>query len=207
MYDRRIPRGVTHIVGVDEAGRGPLAGPVAIGAVAVSVFDFEEIFSGTFSGVKESKQLSSLRREEWFTCLRRATRGGALLYSSSFGSARGIDRFGIVPTTARALARAVADLSLDPSRTLVLLDGGLKAPEHFPHQQTIIRGDESVSLIALASIVAKVLRDRAMVRCAKKYPEYGFERHKGYGTAFHYAQIEKYGVSPAHRKSFLRGVV
>lgn len=200
----QIPRNVTHIIGIDEAGRGPLAGPVAVGAVAVPVKIVRHVVSGKFGGVKESKQLTSAAREAWLSTLVEARSAGYLDFRCAFSSERVIDRTGIVSATARALARAITELSLNPSRVLVLLDGGLKAPGHFGNQKTIIRGDESEALIALASIVAKVHRDRKMIRYAARYPEYGFERHKGYGTAFHFECIAQYGLTPIHRASFLK---
>jgi len=118
-------------------------------------------------------------------------------------SERLIDRNGMGWALRTAVARVLAKLSLPLNETSILLDGGLKAPANYINQKTIIRGDEKEWLIALASIIAKVKRDRFLVRLARKYPEYGFERHKGYGTKAHYEAIKRYGLCQIHRKSFL----
>jgi len=199
-----VPKGVTHIVGIDEAGRGPLAGPVAVGSVVVPVRLLHGIIVSMFADVKESKQLSSAQREIWLKKLLTEKKNGMLDYRCAFSSERIIDREGIVFAIRKAITRTLSGLSVDPNSTLILLDGGLKAPAYFPFQKTIIRGDETEMLIALASIVAKVTRDRKMVRLAKRYPEYGFDRHKGYGTRLHFERIAQNDLCPLHRTSFLK---
>lgn len=187
-----------YLIGIDEAGRGPLAGPVAVGAVMVPPgFDW-----GSVGGARDSKQLSYKQREDLYATITRLERAQELSYAVSFSSATIIDRHGITYAIKRALHRSVMRLSAFPARTSVLLDGGLRAPKCFSMQATIIRGDETEPIISLASIVAKVERDRLMVRRGDEYPEYGFEIHKGYGTLAHRRAIRVHGFSPLHRKTF-----
>ena len=186
-----------YIIGIDEVARGPLAGPVAVGAMLVT-----PRIRRQFRNIKESKQLSPAQREEWCERIRRSS-GPELRFAVSFVSAGVIDAKGIQHAIRLALKRSIEKLEVDPSECLVLLDGGLRAPEEFTEQKTIIRGDANETVIAMASVVAKVSRDRLMVRLSKKYPAYGFARHKGYGTRAHYDAIRKHGVSPEHRRSFL----
>jgi ribonuclease HII len=183
-------------VGIDEVGRGPLAGPVAVCALAASTAMIKK-----FADIKESKQLSRSAREEWYECLCRA-RGPELLFATSFVSGSVIDKRGINRAIRCALTRSLAKLSLDPNSVEVLLDGGLHAPDVYVHQKTIIHGDAQETVIAMASVVAKVLRDRRMSREAFRYPHYGFEQNAGYGTAKHIQAITQYGFSPLHRRTF-----
>ncbi|OGG55077.1 hypothetical protein A3D62_02765 [Candidatus Kaiserbacteria bacterium RIFCSPHIGHO2_02_FULL_49_11] len=189
-----------YIIGIDEAGRGPIAGPVTVGAVLVPW----GLHWRHFKGLKDSKQLTPAAREEWFV---RLAHMEGVRYGVSSSSHATIDRKGIVYAVNAALGRALRRLGVEPSECLVLLDGGLHAPEEFMHQKTIIRGDESEVSIALASVVAKVTRDRRMVRLSKKYSPYDFHVHKGYGTKKHYALLHKHGLSDIHRRSFLSGIV
>ena len=191
------------VLGIDEAGRGPLAGPVAVGVVAVP-----EGFAVAqeFPGVADSKKLSEKNREKIFSMLElRVTKGDAQ-FAVEFESAEAIDREGIAVVIRRAVARGVRSLAQNDGRTmlLILLDGGLKAPAEY-QQETIINGDELVPVISLASIAAKVVRDRRMVEYAQEYPAYGFERHKGYGTRVHYDALRAHGPCAIHRRSFLHG--
>jgi len=195
------PKKHIFVVGIDEAGRGPLAGPVAVGACRI-----RRGKENLFKGFRDSKKLSEKNREAWLFRMREWKKAGVIDYTVCFASARMIDREGIVPAVRSALARALAKLALDSGKTLVLLDGGLKAPIIFKNQKTIIRGDEKEPSIALASIAAKVSRDRLMKRLAKKYPKYAFEVHKGYGTLIHRTAIRAFGLSPEHRLSFCRNV-
>lgn len=187
-----------YLIGIDEAGRGPLAGPVAVGAVIVARdFDWRIV-----AGVKDSKQLSALARKEWYARLRALKREAALDFSVSFSSAALIDRRGIVFAISSALSRCLSKLNAQPHTCAILLDGSLRAPEVFTAQKTIIRGDESEPIIALASIAAKVERDRLMRRLAPKYPAYDFDVHKGYGTRVHRKTIARVGLSDIHRASY-----
>lgn len=191
-------------IGIDEVGRGPIAGPVAVGA-------FVFLNSGArklFRSVKESKQLSEQKREEWFARIQSAQKNGEVDFCVSFQSEKVIDTKGLSYAIKTALLKSLGTIVVNNKlrliQTRVLLDGGLKAPSNYLNQKTIIKGDEKEMVIALASICAKVLRDRKMNVLGKKYPEYGFEKHKGYGTRGHYEAIKKYGVLGIHRKSFLK---
>lgn len=188
------------IIGIDEAGRGPLAGPVAVGVVVAPY----NIGAHVFDGVRDSKQMSELGREIWFEKLRVLESEYNVRYKVEFSSPRYIDERGIVPAIRRAIANALRALAVEPEEVEVLLDGSLKAPAQFIHQQTIVRGDESEPIISLASVAAKVKRDKLMRRLALRYPEYGFEIHKGYGTKAHREALIKHGLSDIHRRTFIK---
>jgi len=189
----------SYIVGIDEVGRGPVAGPVTVGAVLIPThYSWED-----FEGLKDSKKLTELKREVWFSHIEESK---DISYAVSSVSEKFIDSDGIVPAIREALRQSITKLDVEPHDCSVLLDGGLFAPEEYAHQQTVIRGDEKEFAIALASIMAKVTRDRNMVEFSKKYPEYGFDTHKGYGTKKHYEQIKKHGMCDIHRRSFLKGI-
>jgi ribonuclease HII len=191
------------LIGIDEAGRGPLAGPVSVGVFAVT----SKKILDKFRGVKDSKQLTEKKREEWLDRIDKEVESGNAFYSVKFSSAKIIDEKGISFAIRNALARALDDIDQKikfDRDSLILLDGLLHAPAKFTNQKTIIGGDASEPIIALASICAKVLRDRKMRIFAKKYPVYSFEIHKGYGTKKHYDAIKKYGVSEIHRKTYLK---
>lgn len=186
---------------MDEAGRGPLAGPVAVGVVAVALgFDVAK----EFRGVADSKQLSEKKREALFEMLEARVAHGDARYVVAWGSEGEIDTRGIAVIIREAVARGVAALTKkhDEGQTFIMLDGALRAPAEY-RQQTIIGGDASVPLISLASIAAKVSRDRLMCSLAPRYPAYGFERHKGYGTAAHYAALRAHGLCAIHRRTFI----
>lgn len=187
-----------YLIGVDEVGRGPLAGPVAVGAVLIaSDFDWSLIV-----GVRDSKKLSEKARENIFERARILRDSNQLRFSVCTSSAAYIDRFGIVPAIRRALSEALTRLEVNPRSCRVLLDGSLSAPAEYTHQTTIIGGDDSEPAISLASIVAKVARDAFMKNLALKYPAYGFEIHKGYGTSKHREAIAQSGLSDVHRATF-----
>jgi ribonuclease HII len=187
------------MLGVDEAGRGPLAGPVAVGVVAVPEgFDVEK----EFPGVADSKKLSEKKREKIFQMLVARVAQGDARFTVEMESAEAIDREGIITAVRRALGRGVNALAPDAALVHILLDGSLKAPPEYS-QEVIIHGDATVPLISLASIAAKVTRDRLMLDFAREYPEYGFEAHKGYGTNLHYEALKKYGPCAIHRSTFL----
>ena len=187
------------LIGIDEAGRGPLAGPVAVGAAAVPHgFDWAQV-----AGATDSKKMTEKSRERVYAIMCDLREAGKLDFAVAFSSAEMIDTEGIVPAIRAALARAIAGLSdVAPREAKVLLDGGLRAPDEYEDQQTIIRGDLSERVISLASIAAKVERDHLLVEAAKRYPAYGFEIHKGYGTLAHRAAIDKYGLCDFHRATF-----
>lgn len=190
-----------YLVGIDEVGRGPIAGPVAVGAF---VF-LDPAARRLFRGVKESKQLSEEKREMWFAKIEEAQADGLVNFCVSFESHSTIDKKGLTFTIKKALECSLRSLGIKPRETRVLLDGGLKAPAEYVDQKTIIKGDEKEVVIALASICAKVMRDRKMNRLSLKHPEYGFEKNKGYGTAAHYRAIREFGLLPIHRRRFLSG--
>ena len=144
-------------------------------------------------------------REAWYAKIW-AKRSG-VTFAVSFVSALTIDKQGINPSIRLALARGLKKLSPNPKRVRVLLDGGLKAPHEYTDQETIIRWDAKETIIAIASVVAKVKRDRLMMRLDKKYPEYGFDRHVGYGTPKHILAIKKHGPTLLHRKTFCKNIL
>ncbi len=188
-----------YIVGVDEAGRGPIAGPVAVGVVvAPEGYDFLTIFPG----LNDSKQMSEKARENTFTVLVSEMEAGNLQYHVAFRSANAIDTEGIVPSVYSGVEEGIRKLMPDASQGKVFLDGSLLAPREYT-QETIIGGDGIVPAIMLASVAAKVTRDRLMVQLAETHSVYGFEKHKGYGTKAHYAAIREHGVCAEHRKTFL----
>lgn len=186
-------------VGIDEAGRGALAGPVAVGAVIVPI-DFDW---GLLEGVGDSKLVTPKNREAIFRRVKILKKAGVLTYAVSLGSARQIDAYGITQVVQKSVGRVLASLAPDPT-TSIKLDGLLKAPHIYTNQQTIIRGDALEKSIGLASIIAKVTRDKHMIHLAKKYPHYHFEIHKGYGTEMHRTNIQTYGICIEHRAYFLK---
>lgn len=188
------------LIGVDEAGRGPLAGPVAVGVVAVPEgYDIRR----AFPGVNDSKLLSEGKREELYALLVQKAAAGEVRFCVRYSAAVTIDKFGLTRAVRNAVWSGVRALAPEPLGVRVLLDGLLKAPPRYA-QQTIVRGDQTEPVISLASIAAKVKRDRLMKLLAKQYPEYGFEQHKGYGTPAHYERLREHGLSDLHRRSFCR---
>lgn len=190
------------IIGIDEAGRGPLAGPVAVGAVKVNKLDK---FNKLVRGIRDSKKLSESARERWYARALEARKRGELDFHVALISERVIDQRGISHAIRLGIERCLEKLGA-VSADQIFLDGSLRAPARFRKQQTVIKGDEKIAVISLASICAKVTRDRKMVNLAKKFPKYGFEVHKGYGTKAHYVALQKYGPAEAHRRSFLKSL-
>ncbi len=178
------------LCGVDEAGRGPLAGPVC--AAAVMLPPGLEI-----PGLNDSKKLSEKKREALYDTII----AQALSYGIAFATVEEIEAHNILVATFLAMNRAIAQLSPQPA--LALIDGNRNTGIAVP-SRCIVGGDGKCADIAAASVLAKVTRDRYMRRMAETYPQYGFEKHKGYGTAAHYAAIREYGPSPIHRPSFLK---
>lgn len=194
-----------YLIGIDEVGRGPLAGPVAVGACLISVLKIKRLREGGFfKGIKDSKKLNEKKREEWLSKIKERKAKGDLDYCVSFVSNKTIDRKEISHCLRLAIKKSLEKLKAEPLKTMVLLDGGLKAPEEFIFQKTIIKGDEKEPIISLASIVAKVARDHKMVAYSKKFSQYGFDIHKGYGTALHRRKILENGLSELHRKTFCK---
>jgi len=190
-----------YIIGIDEVGRGPIAGPVAVGAFVL----LDPKIRRHFKGAKESKQLTHEARLSWLQKINQEKKRGRIGYEVTMVSGKIIDSKGLSFAIKTALATSLKKLNVPANECRVFLDGGLKAPEIYKKQKTIIKGDEKEMVIALASIVAKVRRDRYMITLAKKYASYGFDIHKGYGTRAHYEAIQKYGLTPLHRRSFLKG--
>lgn len=191
QYEREAhERGYTLVCGVDEAGRGPLAGPVCAAAVILP-FDIE------IPGIDDSKKLTEKKREELFPLIQEK----ALAWSVAFGTVEEIESFNILNATMMAMERAVKGLAITPD--IVFIDGN-KAPSLDLPVRTIVKGDANSTSIAAASILAKVTRDRLLYEYDKAYPEYGFAAHKGYGTAAHIAAIGTHGACPVHRYSFIK---
>lgn len=189
------------LVGIDEAGRGPLAGPVAVGVVKVP-WDFDW---GLIPGVGDSKRIKPEKREALFRRAQFLRHHRRLDFAVAMVGSSVIDEDGIVDAINTALVRCVRRLALDPDSGHLRLDGSLYAPARFS-QETIIKGDATEPVIGLASILAKVTRDRFMARIARRYPQYGFEIHMGYGTKAHREAILKYGRSPIHRVSYCKNI-
>lgn len=186
------------LVGVDEAGRGPLAGPVAVGVAVVPMdFDWDLIL-----GVGDSKKVTPKNREVVFQRAHELKTESVIDFKVSLISVSIIDTKGITYAVRLGIQKCLDSLNLDPETCDVRLDGLLKAPEEFLTQATIIKGDSKEKSIGLASIMAKVTRDRYMERLSLKHPEYGFANHKGYGTKTHCEMILKHGMTPFHRHTF-----
>jgi len=186
-------KGYTAICGIDEAGRGPLAGPVFAAAVILPDGQFIE-------GLNDSKKLSAKKREYLFDQIIQV----AICYSVGFATEKEIDEINILQATFLAMQRAFQGLQIKPDCALV---DGNQMPKLGVPTQTIIKGDGLSASIAAASILAKVSRDRLMLELDTMYPEYQFSKHKGYGTALHTELIKKYGPSPIHRMTFLKKIL
>lgn len=180
------------LCGVDEAGRGPLAGPVCAAAV---ILPKETVIEG----LNDSKKLSEKKREQLYDVICET----AVSYAISFATVAEIEELNILHATQLAMIRAINEL--DPIPDLAIIDGNQAGDIKFPHE-TVIKGDASCVSIAAASILAKVTRDRFMVEMSEQYPNYHFEKHKGYGTKDHYNALREFGPCPIHRPSFLKKI-
>ena len=195
LYENEaLSNGYEIICGVDEAGRGPLAGPVYAAAVILPKGHIVE-------GVNDSKKLSEKKRELLFDKII----DECVCYSIGTASEKEIDEINILQATYLAMKKAVDGLEIVPQ--FALIDGNRITPLTSTDARAIVKGDAKSASIACASILAKVSRDRYMLEMAKKYPEYQFEKHKGYGTKLHYEMIDKYGICEIHRKTFLKKVL
>ena len=183
-------QGVRIICGVDEAGRGPLAGPVCAAAVILPP-------DAEIPGLNDSKKLSDKKRRELCPIIKEK----AIAYGIAFADHREIDEINILQATYLAMERAISQLSVKPE--LALIDGN-RAKDFGIPVETVIHGDSLSASIAAASVLAKVTRDDHMLQMAEEYPGYDFDIHKGYGTKAHYAALTRLGASPIHRKSFLK---
>lgn len=194
LYENeKYQQGFKVVCGIDEAGRGPLAGPVYAAAVILKK-------GQTIEGVNDSKKLSEKKREALYNKII----DECLAYAIGVADEKEIDEINILQATFLAMKRAVDGLSIKPDCALV---DGNQIPPLDCSVTTVIKGDSKSESIAAASILAKVARDRYMLKMAQKYPQYCFEKHKGYGTKLHYEMIEKYGICDIHRKSFLKKVL
>ena len=183
-------KGMSVVCGVDEAGRGPLAGPVCAAAVILPP-DVD------IPGLNDSKKLSDKKRRELFPVIKEC----AIAYGIAFADHHEIDEINILQATYLAMERALSQLKVKPD--IALIDGN-RAQDFGGPVQTVAHGDSLSASIAAASVLAKVTRDDYMLEMAEKYPQYGFEIHKGYGTKAHYSALQKEGASPIHRMTFLK---
>lgn len=191
LYEKEVfSQGYQLVCGVDEAGRGPLAGPVCAAAVILPA-ELE------IPGLDDSKKLSDKRRRELFPVIQEK----AVAYGIGFASHEEIDEINILQATYLAMERAIAQLQVKPE--FALIDGN-RAKDFGLPVKTVVKGDSLSASIAAASVLAKVSRDVLMEKAAQEYPGYGFEIHKGYGTKAHYEALVKLGASPIHRMSFLK---
>ena len=190
MWEIEDSLGLRLICGVDEAGRGPLAGPVC--AAAVILPEHLQI-----PGLNDSKKLTDKKRRELFPVIQQQ----AIAYGIGLASEAEIDEINILQATFLAMRRALEQLTVRPE--IALIDGNRETDFGLP-VKTVVKGDSLSANIAAASVLAKVTRDNIMVELAQQYPEYGFEIHKGYGTKAHYEALRTYGPSPIHRRSFLK---
>ena len=192
-----LQRGVKRVAGVDEAGRGPLAGPVVAAAVSFPEEWISRGLPGELAGLNDSKQLKAVKREALFD---RLTAGGDVQFAIARIDAETIDAINILQATHRAMNQALAQLRPQPEH--VLVDGLPVNSLRFP-QSALVKGDARSLTIAAASILAKVTRDRLMLEYDRRFPAYGFARHKGYGTTRHLAALAEHGPCPIHRRSFV----
>jgi ribonuclease HII len=191
-------KGYRYVVGIDEAGRGPLAGPVVSGAVLILEKDFKEIKK--IKSVKDSKKLSEKKREEVYSNL---INNPKVKWGIGIVSEKIIDKINILEATKLSMIKAVKDLETKNHIKVdfLILDGRMRINLDI-EQESIIKADDKVFSVSAASIIAKVTRDRLMIKYNRKYPAYNFKKHKGYGTKEHLEIIKKNGICKIHRKSF-----
>lgn len=190
LENQILDSGVAPLCGVDEAGRGPLAGPVCAAAVMLPR-------GLVIPGLNDSKKLSPKKRDALYDAIIEQ----AVTYGVAFATVEEIEKLNILEATFLAMNRAIGQLFEKPA--LALIDGNRNTGIHV-NSRCVVGGDGKCAEIAAASILAKVTRDRYMLQMAEQYPQYGFEKHKGYGTAVHYAALREYGPCPIHRLSFLK---
>lgn len=229
--DRKSTKNIGFIIGIDEVGRGPIAGPVCVCAFMLKKEEYESFIQTAKDSLglplRDSKKLTKKCREKWFAYLKKQKEKGSCEYKTTFVSNEMIDKFGIAKCIDKAVGESLKKVTSQDSLFMkssddggrvtrpsqkenllpflgkILLDGGLKAPKEFKNQESFIKGDELHPIISLASIIAKVSRDRIMENYASEHKEYGFEKNVGYGTRKHYEAIKKHGITQIHRKSFL----
>lgn len=204
---------IKYLVGIDEVGRGPLLGPVAVGIVVIEVKAYAALKQvAIFPVNKDSKKLSEKKRQFYFEKIKELKTNGILDYGVFFESNTVIDIYGIAGAIKMAIKKGLENIKGGPSLILVeecqlLLDGGLCAPEEYINQESIIKGDEKELVIALASIAAKVTRDNKLEELAGEIPYYDLKNNKGYGTPKHLSDLKKYGPCFYHRKKFISGLI
>lgn len=194
-----------YIAGIDEVGRGPIAGPITFCCVWIKKTSVQKILGNLKKqGLTDSKKLSKTRRLYFAALAKKLKNENKLDYMCISISAVFIDKCGLSAAIKKAVVNSLKKIKGPSKNTQVFLDGGLKAPAAFVNQKTIIKGDLKVPVISLASVIAKVHRDTHMQKMHKKYPMYGFNTHVGYGTHKHYVAIKKYGLTPIHRKTWIK---
>lgn len=201
IEDRLRQRGVNTVIGVDEAGRGPLAGPVV---AAAFVLDLNQPLAEQLDELDDSKKLDANQRDQLFEGLT----AGDFRYATAASDAGMIDEINVLQATFRAMKQAVEEVfeKLETPPDTVLIDGNMTIPDGPDNQRAVVSGDARSQAIAAASVIAKVTRDRQMIEAHSRWPDYGFDSHKGYGTAQHRQAIADHGPCPLHRRSFA-GVV
>jgi ribonuclease HII len=198
---------MNYVIGIDEVGRGPVAGPVVVCACAIAIgTDIITFFPKQV--LRDSKKLSEKNRTAILEAIKPLIEEHKIYFGIGEVSALTIDAIGISASITDEMGQALTMLHAQgvPKESFVFLDGSLHAPEMYT-QETVIKGDEKIPEISLASIYAKEYRDSMMKAVAQQFPEYGFENHVGYGTAAHYVAMKKYGLTELHRKSFLKKIV
>lgn len=200
----RNTKKLKYIIGIDEVGRGPLAGPVTVCAFAILEKNLKFLEK---VNAKDSKVLSEKRRKIVVSDLKKLAQENLCTYQIVSVSSKIIDTKGLTYAISHAIEKALAKLDISPDNADIYLDGGLTAPKTFLKQQTIIKGDGLIPVISCASVLAKVHRDGLMDTYDKKFPGYGFINNKGYGTQEHYRAIKKLGITRIHRRLFLRSIL
>jgi len=195
------PSRLRYIIGIDEVGRGPLAGPVTVCAFAILESDLQLLDN---VGARDSKVLSEQKRDLVAAKLAVLKKEGKCVYQVASTSQTIIDEKGLTKSIFMAIGSALKKLKIHPEHADIYLDGGLHAPKSYFRQHTVIRGDGKIPVISCASCIAKVHRDNVMKKMDLEFPEYGFYANKGYGTPEHYKMIKKFGISVIHRKTFLK---
>ncbi len=200
-----------YIIGIDEVGRGPIAGPVTVGIVGIDMKSpaaksLAKLVKHKIEGIRDSKQLTPDEREYIHAEMVQYKKEGDIEFYTTSVNASIVDEKGMTFSVSNAIARLLRKFDIDANTVKIVLDGRLHAPDKFLNQKTVIKGDTIHLSIALASIAAKVVRDKYMRKQDKVFPEYGFKKHKGYGTIEHRKALKKYGLSPLHRKTYCKGV-
>ena len=209
-YDTRVKKTekLEYIVGIDEVGRGPLAGPLYMCATMMKVPDYKkQKWQIRKIPLNDSKLMTKVGKEMWFQKAQEMKKDGILNFVIAQKSAAFIDRYGMSKAIKVCITEMLEKLVHDPKNTRIELDGSLRAPDIYQQQETIIKGDKKRKIISLASVIAKVSRDTYMEKMHKKFPLYNWEQTKGYGTKAHREAIQKYGTTKLQRNSFLKRIL